>query len=264
MTDQLEQGLREAFSRRAAQLDQDSITRLSAIDYKPRRRRLGKLPAIGGLAGVGIAGAVAVIVSLSAGTAPAFAGWQSTPTKPAAGQLAQAAQACGQGLGSPVLTDSRGPYTAAIYANSTTDDLCLTGNGVSMQSRSSSSTPMSVAAGQIQFGGGGTRDSAGNDLTLADGRIGTGVTTVTLELSDSSSVQTTVDNGWYMAWWPGKATATNAEITTASGTSTVKYPAAPTLPACPTGSHCSSGYSFGSSGGQAHSSGATMNSASAG
>lgn len=263
MTDQLEQGLREAFSQRAARLDQDSITRLSAIDYRPRRRRVGKLPAIGGLGTVGIAGAVAVVVSLSASAAPAFAGWQATPTKPVAGQLAQAAQACGQGLGSPVLTDSRGPYTAAIYASSSADDVCLTGNGVSMQSRSSSSTPISVAAGQIQFAGGGTRDSAGNDLTLADGRIGAGVTAVTLELSDGSSVQATVANGWYMAWWPGNVTATNAEITTASGTSTVKYPVAPTLPTCPSGGHCSSGYSFGSSTGHAQSSGEAYSSSAA-
>jgi hypothetical protein len=71
--------------------------------------------------------------------APAFAGWQVTPTTPGPGQLAQAAQACGQDLGSPVLTDSRGPYTAAIYATS---------------------------AGQIQIDGGGTRASAGNALTL--------------------------------------------------------------------------------------------------
>ena len=153
------------------------------------------------------------------------------------------AQACGQGLGSPVLTDSRGPYTAAIYADTDTTAVCLSGNDVSMSSRSTTTDPVSAAPGQIQFAGGATRDSAGDQLTLADGRAGTGVTAVTFDLSDGSSVQATVSGGWYMAWWPGTATATKAEITTASGTSSVNVPAAPTLPNCPPGSHCSVGYS---------------------
>jgi len=248
MPDQLEQSLREALSQRAAQLDPDSFARLRAIDYHPRRRRIRKFPAIGVLGASGVAGAVAVIVTLSSSAAPAFAGWQPTPTTPAPGQLAQAAQACGQGLGSPVLTDSRGPYTASIYADSDTSDVCLTGNGVSMSSTATSATPASVAAGQIQSRGFGMRDSAGNALTLVDGRIGAGVTAVTIEGSDGSSVQATVANGWYLAWWPGTVAATNAEVTTASGTSTVAFPSTPSassVPDCPSGAHCAGGYSFG-------------------
>ena len=122
MPDQLEQSLREALSQRAAQLDPGSIARLRAIDYHPRQRRIRKLPAIGALGVTGVAAAVAAIVTLGSSAAPAFAGWQPTPSTPAPGQLAQAVQACGQNLGSPVLTDSRGPYTASIYADSTTSD----------------------------------------------------------------------------------------------------------------------------------------------
>ena len=256
MPDQLEQSLREALSQQAAQLDPGSIVRLRAIDYHPRRRRIRKLPAIGALGATGLAAAVAAIVTLGSSAAPAFAGWQSTPSTPAPGQLAQAAQACGQDLGSPVLTDSRGPYTTSIYADSTTSDLCLSGNGVSMSSSSTSAAPASVAAGQIQPGGSGTRDSAGNALTLVDGRTGAAVTAVTIERSDGSSVQATVANGWYLAWWPGTVAATNAEITTASGTSTVAFPSTPALPApaCPSGAHCAAGYSFGSGSGSGTSS----------
>jgi len=251
MPDQLEQSLREVLSQRAAQLNPDSIARLRAIDYHPRRRRIRRLPAIGALGATGIAAAVAAVVTLGSSAAPAFAGWQPTPTTPASGQLAQAVQACGQDLGSPVLTDSRGPYTAEIYANSTTSAVCLSGNGVSMSSSSTSVASSSVAAGQIQLGGGGMRDSAGNALTLVDGRAGAGVTAVTIDRSDGSSVQATVANGWYLAWWPGTVSATNAEISTASGTSTVPYPSAPALPApnCPLGAHCAAGYSFGSGSG---------------
>jgi len=248
MPDQLEHSLREALTHRAAQLDPDSIVRLRAIDYHPRRHRLRKLPVIGALGAAGTAAAVAALVTLGSSAAPAFAGWQPTPTSPAPRQLAQAAQACGQDLGSPVLTDSRGPYTASIYADSATSDVCLSGNGVSMSSSSTSLASASVAAGQIQSGGSGTRDSAGNALTLVDGRTGAGVTAITIQRSDGSSVQATVANGWYLAWWPGTVAATNAEVTTASGTSTVAFPSTPALPApaCPSGAHCAAGYSFGS------------------
>ena len=176
---------------------------------------------------------------------------EPTPTAPAPGQLAQAEQACGQDLGSPVLTDSRGPYTASIYANSTTGDVCLSGNGSRCPRARPRVATASVPAGQIQLNGGGTRDSAGNALTLVDGRTGAGVTAVTIERSDGSSVQATVANGWYLAWWPGTVAATNAKVTTASGTSTEAFPSAPNLatPPCPSGAHCGSGYQSGGSAG---------------
>jgi hypothetical protein len=250
MPDQLEQSLREALSQRAAQLDPNSIARLSAIDYRPRRRRFGVVSAVSAVGVGAAAAALAVVFALSSGAAPAFAGWKATPTSPAPGQLARAAQACGQDLGRPLLTDSRGPYTASIYADSTTSDVCLSGSGVSVSSRSISAAPVSVAAGQIDLDGGGTRDSAGNALTLVDGRTGAGVTAVTIERSDGSYVHATVANGWYLAWWPGTVAATKAEVTTASGTSTVAFPSMPALPAprCPSGAHCAAGYSFGSGG----------------
>ncbi len=250
MSDQLEQSVREVLSQRAAQLDPNSIARLRAIDYHPRRRRVARLPAIGALGAASSAAAIAAIVTLGSSAAPAFAGWRATPTTPLPGQLAQAAQACGQNLGSPVLTDSRGPYTASIYSNSTTGDVCLSGNGVSMSSSTTSAAPASVPAGGIELNGGGSRDSAGNALTLVDGRTGAGVTAVTIHRSDGSSVQATVSGGWYLAWWPGTVKATNAQVTAASGTTTVAFPPAPSLPApnCPAGAHCAGGYSFGSSG----------------
>lgn len=260
MPEQLEQSLREVLSQRAAQLDTSSIARLRTIDYRPRRRRVGKLPAIGAAGLAGIAAAVVAVVTLGSSAAPAFAGWRATPTNPTLAQLAQAAQACGDGLGSPVLTDSRGPYTASIYADSTTGDVCLSGDGVSMSSSSTSATPAKVQDGQIQLDGGGTRDSAGDALTLVDGRTGAGVTAVTIRRSDGSSVQATVHDGWYLAWWPGTVTATKAQITTPSGTSTVAFPSTPALqtPTCPSGAHCSSGYSFGSA--SAHSAGQSTSS----
>jgi hypothetical protein len=252
MSDQLEQDLRDVLHQHAAQLDPDTIARLRAIDYHPRRRRVSRLPAIGAAGVTGTAAAIAAIVTLGSSAAPAFAGWQSTPTRPTPGQLAKALRACEQDHGSPVLSDARGPYTASIYADSTKSEVCLSGNGISLSSAFSSAAPATIAPDQIELAGVGTRDSAGNALTLVDGRTGADVTAVMIGRSDGRSVQATVGHGWYLAWWPGTSTPTKAKITTASGSSTVSYPSthALTAPVCPSGTHCAGGYSFNSAGGR--------------
>ncbi len=83
---------------------------------------------------------------------------------------------------------------------------------------------------------------------MVDGPIGAGVTGVTIARSDGSSVQATVKNGWYLAWWPGNEHAMTAQVASASGSSTQSFPTGPERPspACPAGAHCSSGYGFGS------------------
>jgi hypothetical protein len=249
MTDVLEQKLREALTEQAAQMNHGASARLRAVDYHPRRRRIPTRPAIGVTGLAGVAAAVGAVVALGSSAAPAFAGWQATPTSPAPGQLAQAAQACGSVAGTPVLTDTRGPYAASIYVDAAGDTAtCLTADGVSLASSSLAQTGATVAAGQVQLEGTGVQDSAGDALTLVDGRIGAGVTAVTIERSDGSSVQATVGNGWYLAWWPGTATATTAEVMTASGMADQTFPqgSAPAAPSCPTGARCAHGYSFGS------------------
>lgn len=251
MNDLLEQSLREALSDRAAQLDDDPATRLRALDYHPRRHRI-PVPAIGALG----AGAVAFIalVALGSGAAPAFAGWQATPTTTAPGQPTDAAQLCPSsppGMpapeGTPVLTDTRGPYTAAIYGDGV---VCLAGNGVSVESDQGPATP-TLPADQVELAGAGMQDSAGDALTLVDGRVGSSVTAVTIDRADGTSVQATVTGGWYLAWWPGTAAATTAEVATATGTSSQAFPQRPAPQAvCPTGARCSGGYGFGGQGGQ--------------
>jgi hypothetical protein len=56
--------------------------------------------------------------------------------------------------------------------------------------------------------------------TLVDGRVGPGVTGVTLVLDDGQDVVTTVADGWFVAWWPDSAGATSAQVTSASGMTT--------------------------------------------
>ncbi len=126
MSDLLEQNLRDTLSQRAARIDPDASARLRAIDYRPRRRRIPALPALGAF-GVSATAAAVVAVTLGSSAAPAFAGWSATPTPARTTQLAAAGQQCSANLGTPVLTDTRGPYTASIYANATSSHLCLQG-----------------------------------------------------------------------------------------------------------------------------------------
>jgi hypothetical protein len=244
MSDLIEHDLREALFDQAALITSEASIRLRAVDYHPRSRWLPSRPALGALGLSGAAAAAAAAILLGSSATPAFAGWTASPTAPLPGQLAAAEQHCGAGAGTPVLTDTRGPYTASIFADGST---CLQGNGIRISSGSGDAAKSSIPAGTIELNGAGESDSDGHALTMVDGPIGARVTGVTITRSDGSSVQATVKNGWYLAWWPGTERAVTAEVTSASATSTQSFPTtAPDhpSPACPAGAHCASGYGF--------------------
>jgi hypothetical protein len=245
MSDLLEDDLREAFAERAARIVPEASARLRAVDYHPRSRRLASRRALGAVGALGLSGAAAAagaVILLGSSAAPAFAGWTPSPTAPLRGQLAAAQQHCA-GSGTPVLTDTRGPYTASIYADGST---CLDGNGIEISAGGGGNATSSVPAGAVALNGAGESDSDGHALTMVDGPIGAGVTDVTITRSDGSAVQATVKNGWYLAWWPGAERAVTAQVATASGTRTQSFPVGPErpVPACPAGAHCASGYGF--------------------
>ena len=184
-------------------------------------------PALGALGLSGAAAAAGAAILLGSSAAPAFAGWTASPTAPLPGQLAAAEQHCGTGSGTPVLTDTRGPYTASIYADGST---CVDGNGIEISSGGGGGATSSIPAGTVELNGAGESDSDGHALTMVDGPIGAGVTGVTITRSDGSSVQATVKNGWYLAWWPGTERAVTAQVASASGTSTQSFPTGPERP----------------------------------
>ncbi len=252
MSDLLEDDLREALADGAARMPAEASARLRAVDYHPRSRWLASRRALSALGLSGAAAAAGAAILLGSSAAPAFAGWTASPTAPLPGQLAAAQKHCSTGSATPVLTDTRGPYTASIYADGST---CLQGKGITSNSGGGGGTRSSIPAGTIELNGAGESDSDGHALTMVDGPIGAGVTGVTITRSDGSSVQATVKNGWYLAWWPGTEHAVTARVASASGTNTQSFPAGPKrpLPACPAGAHCASGYGFAS--GSAHSAG---------
>jgi hypothetical protein len=246
MSDLLEDDLREALADRAARIPPEASARLRALDYRPRPRRLVSRRALGAVGAVGLSGAAAAagaVILLGSSAAPAFAGWTASPTPALPGQLAAAQQRCSTASGTPVLTDTRGPYTASIYADGTT---CIDGNGMEISTAGGGGARSSVPAGTVELNGAGESDSNGHALTLVDGPIGAGVTRVTITRSDGSSVQATVRNGWYLAWWPGTERAVTAQVASARGSRTQSFPPGPQrrAPACPAGGQCASGYGF--------------------
>ncbi len=151
---------------------------------------------------------------------------------------------------SPVATDVRGPYTLVVYDGSTgqAQATCLTSTtftsvwesgtpthpeisssvlGVQdVQAGNRSSSDLStLGIGALGSGSGPVIEvhadvSGQGSYTLVEGQVPETVTAVTLELSDGDVVQATTGDGSFVAWWPGSADATSAELTSATGTTT--------------------------------------------
>lgn len=232
----------------------ESITQLDRVKGRRPMLRFGVLAATG-------SGIVALILGLAGpGTENAFAAWSSTPTTAPAGQVAAAESSCLQAVvgiatsrasaprapiadivtnssaWSVVVTDTRGPFTLVGYSATTsaaTDRAsCLVGNGIGPEvsfgwNPASDPTP-APAAGSIN--GPTTSWNAQDNYTVAIGVVGTGVTGLSVNLSDGTAVTTTVSNGYYAAWWPGNPSPQSWEVTTPSGTSQVALPGEQPIP----------------------------------
>jgi hypothetical protein len=105
--------------------------------------------------------------------------------------------------------------------------MCVSGPSINSsaqansQMRSIGGQPVLPEAGQIAVDR--LQAESANDgqaYTIAEGSVGSGVTAATLVLSDGSDVVTTTGNGLFLAWWPGSAVVTSANLTTATGTTT--------------------------------------------
>lgn len=277
MVDQLERELRCALTQRADEIPRGAAQRVRGHEYRPRSRSVRPPVAAGALA-VAAGAAVAVfVVGLGTGTPEAFAGWSATPTHATEHQVSSAESGCLQRLAnepnppagapqppsaanlSPVLTDTRGPFTFVIFASDSASASCITGPSFTSLNRAASSQSIVTPAGQIQLSQASSTARSGAAYSFAEGRTGAGVTGVTLLLADGTHIQATAENGWFVAWWPGASVVTDAQVTTAQGTSTQHINAA-SPPPCPAGATCSSGSSAagssrGSASGSGHASG---------
>lgn len=247
MIDQLESELRSALRDRADELPTAARARVRARDYHPRTRDLRPPVAAGVLTTAAAAAAAVALLDLGPQASPAFAGWTATPTHATAAQVTGAKDACRSRIGgfstqagkamkamkaarikdlpstsqmTPVLTDTRGPFTFVIYSGANgANGTCISGpNFTSLSTRAG--TIGGPPAGKIVASFEAHTAHGQDAYSFVEGHAGAGVTAATLNLNDGSHVQTTVHNGWLVAWWPGSADVTSAQVTTASGITT--------------------------------------------
>ena len=143
------------------------------------------------------------------------------------------------------LSDVRGPYSLLVFGT-TNPALCVLGNGFSSlhedgasygftsvrvpaklnsvvhqtitegeTTNPSAAVPPAPGAAVVDINN--TTVDDGNYFSVVEGTVGSQVSGATLELSDGSSVVTTVENGLFAAWWPGPATVSSIQVTTTAG-----------------------------------------------
>ena len=169
--------------------------------------------------------------------ATALAAWTTGPTSADQTQLSQAAAQCTASLGqpgpgakqaplppggpwTPVLVDTRADLTLALYTDGTRSMTCLAGPSFVSVTEVVTTGQAGPASDAATLDNLLTRPASGEDYTVAIGRLGGAVTGVALQRTDGSVVTGTVENGDYIAWWPGDQGVTALAVTTSSGTQT--------------------------------------------
>ena len=201
-----------------------------------------------------------MLVDLGPGTTPAFAGWTAKPTAATGAQTDGAIASCQQRLDAfprsaaaenvakqtgkpmslppvssltPVVSDTRGPFTFLVFARLNATATCISGPGfTSIAEANSAGPPVTVPADGMTVTWAAHTARAGRAYSFLEGHTGADVSAVTLKLADGQAVQASSQNGWFVAWWPGGAGASSATLTTRQGTRTAPLPPA-AVAGCP-------------------------------
>lgn len=162
-----------------------------------------------------------VVVQGDRGHDAAYASWTATPTAVASDELDAAATACRDQLGGPgssididsaelVLAERRGEHVALLYRTENPDmsGSCLVRNPQGstdvddVDSGVGGSTGPALKAPTRGYTQGAIAQF--NEASITDGAVGDAVTGVTI-LAGTFTVNASVQNGRYVAWWPGPA-----------------------------------------------------------
>jgi hypothetical protein len=238
-------------------LDAGAISR-SGRRVRARLRSGGHFTRWAAVGTVAVAAAVVLLVvgTTGGGPASAFAGWTADPTPATASQLqaGEASCATNPALSSlaPTLTDTRGPFSMFVYLQANMTTICIA-RLANLAGGGGASGPAVAPPVIAQYGAPGTSSIApdtirpedgigikpkdamfsgsttGQGLRILTGQVGPDVTAVTLILNDGSSIEATIENGWFAAWWPNLQGVQSADLTTATG-STTQPLNIPTLP----------------------------------
>lgn len=194
-------------------------------DFAPTRRGWRRLALVSTTAFALIVGAV--IVQGIGGDKAAYASWVATPEPVTEDSLDEVASACKRQIDSYftewgnhpdkarlALAERRGEYVALLYRteNPDTSASCLAWNpeGSSRVSNiktgsGGSSGPAGKAPPKGFTGGAIGEHPVGNQIfSITDGAVGNKVKGVTIH-AGTFTVEATVQNGRYAAWWPGPA-----------------------------------------------------------
>lgn len=162
-----------------------------------------------------------VLPTVTDGSGAAFASWTPTPSVVPLSEAASwqeqclAAGADPQGPVTTALSERRGQFTFALMVTDQAVGTCLlldqaAVEGTGAQERGAISwgpgsdlpTPTTRGA-TVQRGA--TFDSSAGEFTSAFGRAGEQVAAVRLTPDGGRSVQATLEDGYFTAWWPGPA-----------------------------------------------------------
>lgn len=165
--------------------------------------------------------------------------------------------------GQAVVSEARGRYTAAVY-HPVADQAfaCITNGSGGTASQSSGFTALRTpkpgadqitdvgggAGGAPGFGGGDPNQplpqsgQAGSMRSAVQvtgvesddfGMAGSDVSAVTFDFAGGATVDATVQNGWYFAWWPMLDDPSSVQITTTSGQTQTDECGSPSQPGSP-------------------------------
>ncbi|PWJ49030.1 hypothetical protein SAMN06264364_12721 [Quadrisphaera granulorum] len=188
----------------------------------PRRRRTGMRVAMLGAAAAAVAVGIGVTQVLGGGTTAYADSWEPVPVPASAADIAAAQTACADSASHmggikisallPQLAERRGDLVLLVMDDGTAEPVSLTcmvalppgedrAHWIAASGGGGGPRP---APGEILPGGEFEQATPGDELSVVDGDVGDGVTAVTVHTEEGLTVQATVQNGHFAAWWPGR------------------------------------------------------------
>ena len=225
---QLDEQIRDALASEARAIPADAIEYLRRIDYRPRRRAISPTLAAGL---TGTAAAVAgTLVALGARHSGGVRGLErdaERPVRPPAergrGDVRRAALGSVEERGERQHGTCARRHARAVHARPLPPRTVLFGPRLHLDHGPQSHRRRSIS----------TAYREASPYTIVEGPAAPNASTVTLTLEDGSSVQATVANSSFAAWWPSTSRPTSVTITRPAGTQTepLSFPPAPPTPA---------------------------------
>jgi hypothetical protein len=237
--------------------ESDLLTELRAVGRSAANSRVHRRRAVRAVfpwacVGGALATAGAVTLTLVGGTPGSFPGWTAAAGAATVTEVSSTSAVCGLDPTSVILSQARGTYTVVMAKTGDVTTACLADSQqlaiVSTQQLSSGGTLMSMggnASGALDTWnsatlGEETAETAGplnvtghmtvvgeGPLTVVDGQAPHGATAMTVVRSDGTSVEATVENGEFFAWWPGSTDAVSATVTATSVTASQPFVTSP-------------------------------------